>query len=868
MRHHIFDDTNTTGQYPVVLLFKNNAFLKHHIETYFVDPLVQLGVARKDIIAFNLLCAGKSPKAKEVSEYLEQLTPILQHMGTKQIYCADSAYFKKLASRRKSEDFLSYMLPSIIEGIDVTFGYSYSQIIYDSTYKDKADRALNSIAESYKGTYVPVGSNIIKGEYYPRTVEDIAFALKSLHQYEAVTIDIEAFSLNIHEANIATISFAIDEHHGICFPVDYVEHHIPQDNLYGYYKLNPPVRDLLKQFLTEYRGKLIAHKSDYDFKVLIYTLFMENASDHVGMIDAIDLLHPKIEDSLLVSFCALNSTEDYKLGLKALAHEFAGNYGQDNINDVRKIPLQQLLTYNLKDTLCTWYVYKKYYPVLEQDNQTYYYEEILLKSLKVVLEMSIWGLPVLPTDISKAEAELTKLLQAEIELLKSTKFVKRTQYLMRVALVDKYNKTHQKQKTLDDFRTEEINFNSKPQMAILLYEVMNYPVIDLTASKQPSAGSKTIKKLLDLETDEVRSGILDALINYSSIEKILSGFIPAFKAAYSKGDGRAYINGSFNLGATISGRLSSSDPNMMNMPAGSTFGKLIKSFVSAPVGWLFGSADFKALEEMTNSLLTKDPNKLAVYEKGYDGHSLRAYTYWSEYMPDIDPNSVESINSIEHKYPKHRKSSKAPTFAMQYMGTYITLMKNCGFTMEQAKAIVERFQTLYSVSIEWLAQKIEEACQRGYVELAFGLRLRTPLLHKTILGTRNTPYQAEADARSAGNALSGQSYGALNNRASIEFMERVRASKYRYDIIACMWIHDAIYLLFKNDADVVEWVNTNLVECMKWQELPELQHPTVKLGATLGIHYPTWAQEITIPNNSTKEQIVEIARKAMEKDDV
>ena len=55
---------------------------------------------------------------------------------------------------------------------------------------------------------------------------------------------------------------------------------------------------------------------------------------------------------------------------------------------------------------------------------------------------------------------------------------------------------------------------------------------------------------------------------------------------------------------------------------------------------------------------------------------------------------------------------------------------------------------------------------------------------------------------------------------------------------------------------------------MKWQELPELQHPTVKLGATLGIHYPTWAQEITIPNNSTKEQIVEIARKAMEKDDV
>ena len=569
MRHHIFTETNTTGSYPVVLLFKSNAFLKQHIEKYFVNPLIALGVDAKDIIAFNLACEGKSPKAAEITEYLESLVPVLEHINAKYVYVADAAYYKKLANKRKAEDFLSYMIPSpVITGAGITFGYSYAQIIYDSTYLDKSERALKSIADSYHGNYMPVGSDIIKDAYYPSTVADISAALEKLHSYPVLTCDIEAFSLNIHKAGIGTISFAWDEHSGVCFPVDYSELTVPTLNEYGEQVINTPVRELLKTFFKTYQGKFIAHKADYDFKVIIYNLFMENASDIKGMVDTIEWIHPKLEDSLLVAFCALNSTEDYKVGLKALAHEFAGNYGQENINDIRRIPLKQLLTYNLKDTLATWYVYKKYYPVMVADNQEYYYREILLKSLKVVLEMSIWGLPVTHEDITTAEAKLTAMRDAELAFLLSTPQVKRAQYLMRIALVDKYNATHvKKQKTLNDFRTPEFafNFNSKPQIAQLLYTVMQLPVIDLTAGKQPSAGSKTIKKLLEYESNEVREKILHALINYSSIDKILTGFIPAFKAAYDKGDGRSYINGSFNLGATISGRLSSSEPKRIGI---------------------------------------------------------------------------------------------------------------------------------------------------------------------------------------------------------------------------------------------------------------------------------------------------------------
>lgn len=75
---------------------------------------------------------------------------------------------------------------------------------------------------------------------------------------------------------------------------------------------------------------------------------------------------------------------------------------------------------------------------------------------------------------------------------------------------------------------------------------------------------------------------------------------------------------------------------MQNLPAGSTYGNLIKTCFTAPKGWLFVGADFASLEDRINALLTKDPNKLRVYTDGFDGHSLRAYAYFKNQMPNIE----------------------------------------------------------------------------------------------------------------------------------------------------------------------------------------------------------------------------------------
>ena len=301
---------------------------------------------------------------------------------------------------------------------------------------------------------------------------------------------------------------------------------------------------------------------------------------------------------------------------------------------------------------------------------------------------------------------------------------------------------------------------------------------------------------------------------------------------------------------------------MQNLPAGSEYGKLIKSCFQAPKGWLIVGADFASLEDRINALLTKDVNKLRVYTAGFDGHALRAAAYFKEELEAegifIDMSDPASVNQLKKNDHPLRQESKAPTFAMTFSGTWRTMANNLGWSEEKAKAVEANYKNLYQMSIQWVADKLAQASKDGYVEVAFGLRVRTPLLKQTLRGHRSTPFQAEAEGRTAGNAVSGQSYGLLNNRAANEFMQKVWASKYRYDVKPIALIHDAAYALVKDDAEVVHWVNQELIKSMQWQELPEIKHDQVKLGAELDVFWPSWKDAVTLPNNASIEEIRKI----------
>lgn len=853
MKHHIFVESD---KYSTALLIKSTNFNKRDIEQYYVALMNQYGVSSDQLIAFTLQYDedGKA-SATYMKDYLVELLSALQSLGIDHLFVTDSAYFKTLTKQSKTEPHYGYVLPCSIKGythMKVVLSLSYQALVYKPTLQDKLDLSVKVLSESLSGNYIAPGSNAIDSAHYPNTVAGISAALQDLHQYPVLSCDIEAFSLRFNEAGIASIAFAWDKHNGTAFLCDYSITN--QEDLHGVNVENSEVRKLLFIFFSAYRGTLVWHKSSYDLKVIIYTLWMKDLLDTAGLLDGLKVMTRSFEDTKIIAYLATNTTAGNVLGLKALAQEFAGNWAQDDIKDIRKIPAPQLLQYNLIDALSTLYVQEKYYPVLVQDKQEAIYREMMLPSLKTIIQMELTGMPLNADRVQEVKQELTQLQEIYLATLTNNPVIQMVNVLVQTkAMVTANAKLKTKQHPLEKFSDVVFNPNSGPQLQTLLYTQMGLPVLDLTDTKQPATGAETLEKLLNHASTPEYKSILSALIGLAKVGKILSSFIPAFEKAIKKGDNWVYLHGNFNLGGTVSGRLSSSEPNLQNIPANSVYGKLIKSCFQAPKGWLFTGADFNSLEDMISALTTKDKNKLKVYTDGYCGHCLRAFSYFPDEMPGI-VDTVASINSIKKLFHEQRQNSKQPTFLLTYGGTYHGMMSNLGWEKEKAQAIEKSYHDLYKESDDYVQARLQQASKDGYVEVAFGLRVRTPLLKQVMFGSKFVPYEAQAEGRTAGNAL-GQSYGLLNNRAANAFMQLVWDSPYRLDIKPVALIHDAIYLQVRDDVAVVEWVNNTLIGEMQWQNLPEIQHPVVKLGANLDIYWPAWDNAITLPNQASQMDI-------------
>lgn len=855
MRHVIYG--TSASQASVAILVKEAAFTTDKIKREYID---EIGANPSAFIAYSLWYDdhNKCPAAL-AKDYLKDVLHSVKQLNIKTILIADSNYFKYLTKQAKpASAFLGCAVPSKIEDYEdeftVFYAPNYQAAKYNPQTQKEMEISLGYLKKFLTGNYIEPGKDIVHHAHYPRTLQEIKQKLEWLHTQKAITVDIETAGLKFWKCGIATISLAIDKHTFVSFPVDrgFFEADIDEvfKQPFAYY-----VKQLLKDFFTQYKGKLLYHNANFDVKVLVYELWMRDLQDYRGMIQGIQVLTQDFDDTKIIAYLATNNAVENVLGLKPLSAEYVGNYAE-NVEDTTKIPLQDLLLYNGKDTLATWFVHEKYYPKMVNDNQQTIYEELFKPSIITLVQTELTGLPILPDNVALARHTLTQLKMEYLRVFSTSSLLQEFQLQVKQRMVEKFTEAAKKKVfTMDDPRIQRIEFNpnSNQQVAELLYDYLKLPILDLTNTNQPAVGIKTLKKLLHHTTNQAYLDLINALINLSQVEKILTSFIPAFEEnSVQMPDGSWRLYGNFNLGGTLSGRLSSSDPNLTNIPSHSFWSKLIKECFGFNIpGWLFGGADFNSLEDMVSALTTRDPNKMKVYLDGYDGHSLRAYSYFKQHMPDIQDN-VASINSIAEKYPEFRQKSKAPTFLLTYQGTSHGLMNSLGLSKEDAESIEKNYHELYVVSDEWVAKRLQQACIDGYVTGAFGLRLRTPLLKMN--GPGKLHYKAAAEGRTAGNML-GQSYGMLNSRAANEFRERVWASPYRYDILLCGQIHDAIYIIWRNTVAITHWVNTNIIACMEWSGLVELQHPVVKVGAELDIFFPDWAHPVTLKNKMSKAKI-------------
>lgn len=547
-------------RYDVAILVKQDALMGDAIKHFYIEPT---GLDESKFIAFSLPYDNpKKVSNKAAKEYLATLLPLLKEMGVKYLYCADGTYFKVLTKQTKAEPHYGYVLPCAIPGYEdmqVILSTNHKSVFFNDAAKPKIELANQTLVKHYNQQYVAIGSDIIHhAEYIPCDPVKIKAALEKLHQYDSLTLDTETFSLRHTKSGLGTIGFAWSKNAGICIDVD----HYSRTEGIGLNANFRQVLGILKDFLCNFRGKFIYHNAPYDIKILIYLLWMENLTDTAGLLEGLEVLTRDFEDTKIISYLAQNScgAPSGYLSLKQQAHEFAGNYAQDDINDITLIKNQDLMKYNLIDCLATWYVFEKNYPLMVKDNQLDVYV-FFKKILKNIIQMELTGMPLDMKRVLEVKAELEGIVQKYQDILNSSHIIQDFSRSHRMGLLKlKQAKLKTKILTLADIKYE-FNTGSGDQLVSLIHDFLKFEAHEFTPTKQPKVGGKQLKGHMSRTDDPTIKEVLEAIIKIEEGKKILNTFINKFVEA-DEYDGWHYLFGSFNLGGTKSGRLSSSNPNL------------------------------------------------------------------------------------------------------------------------------------------------------------------------------------------------------------------------------------------------------------------------------------------------------------------
>ena len=562
----------------------------------------------------------KGQKVK-IAELREVVKSDYQHLLDESDYTivCEAQWFQAIYKNCKPVSLIGYKLNDS-NGNNIFFAPNPFSMLYDNSISAKVAQAISAVNACIYDSYSEPGKDIIHSARYLTTKEEISKELLALLEYPSLACDIETRSLCHIDAGIVSIAFAWNEHEGSAL----------------YINNDPELLYMLKCFFVDYRGKLIFHNISYDVYVMIYVLFMKNPLDQEGLLHGLDMfLNREWEDTKLITYLATNSAAGNTLGLKPNTQEFSGNYAIEEIDEIDTVPVDKLLKYNLIDVLSTNYLLKKYYNKMVADAQLEIYENQFKPMIKDIIQMQLSGMPMDMEQVKKTKAILQADSDAAVEKMMALQITKDFIQRINEEWVEWKNSTLKTKRVGFADAHEEFNPRSSKQLSYFLYDILGLPILKRTKTKAPSVDGETLKDLMSHTQDTETKSLLEALVAFKEVDKILTSFIPAFEKATPYG-GWHWLYGHFNLGGTVSGRLSSSDPNLQNLPStGSKYAHIIKECFKAPPGWLMIGIDFASLEDRISALTTKDPEKLKVYTDGYDGHCLRAFSYFADEMPDI-----------------------------------------------------------------------------------------------------------------------------------------------------------------------------------------------------------------------------------------
>ncbi|WP_339547134.1 DNA polymerase I [Pseudomonas sp. RA_35y_Pfl2_P32] len=272
---------------------------------------------------------------------------------------------------------------------------------------------------------------------------------------------------------------------------------------------------------------------------------------------------------------------------------------------------------------------------------------------------------------------------------------------------------------------EEFNLGSPKQLGVILYEKLGYPVLKKTAKGQPSTAEEVLAKLAEEDYQ-----LPKVLMQYRSMSKLKSTYTDRLPEQINPRTGR--IHTSYHQAVASTGRLSSSDPNLQNIPVRTAEGRRIRQAFIAPSGYKLLAADYSQIELRIMAHLSRDEGLLNAFRSNLDVHTATAAEVFRVELADVTT--------------EQRRSAKAINFGLIYGMGAQKLGKDIGVDTKTAKAYIDTYFARYPGVREYMDRTRAQAAEQGYVETLFGRRLYLPEINS------NKPQERAGAERTAINA--------------------------------------------------------------------------------------------------------------------
>ena len=490
--------------------------------------------------------------------------------------------------------------------------------------------------------------------------------LEKLRNAELIAFDTETTGLDAQKAQLVGLSFAVKAGEAAYIPVAHSYMGVPTQ------LDRDAVLKALKPILEDPGKAKVGQHAKYDINILA------NASTPIR-VQGVQF------DTMLESY-VLDSTATRhdmdSLALKYLDHstvrfeDIAGKGAKQLTFD--QIDLAQAAPYAAEDADVTLRLHQHLWAKLEAEPSL----------AKVLHEIEMPLVPVLAR-IERQGA----LVDANLLGLQSNELGEKLVALERQAF---------------EIAGEEFNLASPKQLGVILYEKLGLPVISKTAKGQASTAEAVLAELAEQDYE-----LPKVLMQYRTLSKLKSTYTDRLPEQINPRTGR--IHTSYHQAVAATGRLSSTDPNLQNIPIRTAEGRRIRQAFVAPKGYKLLAADYSQIELRIMAHLAKDESLLDAFRHGRDVHKATAAEVFGVPLDEVSTDQ--------------RRSAKAINFGLIYGMSAFGLAKQIGCDRKQAQAYIDVYFARYPGVLAYMERTRAQAAEQGFVETLFGRRLYLPDIH-------------------------------------------------------------------------------------------------------------------------------------------